>query len=754
MRAIRKVAVIGSGVMGGGIAAQVANAGVPVLLFDVTRDIAEAAVARLLKTEPAPFMLAANAGLVTALGIDSDMAQLSDCDWIVEAIVEKPGIKRQLYAKIGEAKSPDAIVSSNTSTIPLADLMRDAPPEFRRNFLITHFFNPPRYMRLLEIVRGAKTDADALAAVENFADVSLGKSIVACKDRPGFIANRLGCFWIQAAMAEAMAQGITVEEADAVMGKPFGIPKTGVFGLADLIGIDLLPQVNASLANALEPDDMFHLVNVPLPLVAAMIADGRTGRKGKGGFYRINRDAGKRMEALGLASGTYRPLQAVKIDNPDGLLSDNGRLGRYARAVMLKTLAYAALLVGDAADDVASIDAAMRLGYNWTWGPFELIDRIGVVRLRQILAAEGLAVAPVLKLSDGPFYRDGAVLDRNGVHVPVPRAEGVLRLADVKRRTSPIRANASAALWDIGDGIVCFELTAKMNTLDADVFALLGQSIETTAKQYRALVFYSDAPYFSAGINLKWLLGLAEDQDWPGVEAMIDLGQRSLKHLKYAPFPSVAAVAGLTLGGGCEILLHCSAVQAYAESNIGLVEAGAGIIPGWGACGEMILRARSDPSLPKGPMPAIAKVFDIIAMARVSKSAAQARELLFLRPGDGITMNRDRLLADAKAKALTLAANYRSPDRPSFTLPGLAGKTALQLTAESMVRLGKASPHDLAVAMALATVITGGGADIGKPVTEEALLGLERAEVMELARHPKTLACIRHLLETGKPFRN
>ena len=754
MRAIRKVAVIGSGVMGGGIAAQVANAGVPVLLFDVTRDIAEAAVARLLKTEPAPFMLAANAGLVTALGIDSDMAQLSDCDWIVEAIIEKPEIKRQLYAKIGESKSPDAIVSSNTSTIPLADLMRDAPPEFRRNFLITHFFNPPRYMRLLEIVRGAKTDADALAAVENFADVSLGKSIVACKDRPGFIANRLGCFWIQAAMAEAMAQGITVEEADAVMGKPFGIPKTGVFGLADLIGIDLLPQVNASLANALEPDDMFHLVNVPLPLVAAMIADGRTGRKGKGGFYRINRDAGKRMEALGLASGTYRPLQAVKIDNPDGLLSDNGRLGRYARAVMLKTLAYAALLVGDAADDVASIDAAMRLGYNWTWGPFELIDRIGVVRLRQILAAEGLAVAPVLKLSDGPFYRDGAVLDRNGVHVPVPRAEGVLRLADVKRRTSPIRANASAALWDIGDGIVCFELTAKMNTLDADVFALLEQSIETTAKQYRALVFYSDAPYFSAGINLKWLLGLAEDQDWPGVEAMIDLGQRSLKHLKYAPFPSVAAVAGLTLGGGCEILLHCSAVQAHAESNIGLVEAGAGIIPGWGACGEMILRSRSDPSLPKGPMPAIAKVFDIIAMARVSKSAAQARELLFLRPGDGITMNRDRLLADAKAKALTLAANYRAPDRPSFTLPGLAGKTALQLTAESMVRLGKASPHDLAVAMALATVITGGGADIGKPVTEEALLGLERAEVMELARHPKTLACIRHLLETGKPFRN
>ena len=752
MRVIRKVAVIGSGVMGGGIAAQVANAGVPVLLFDVTRDIAGAAVARLLKTEPAPFMLAANAALVTPLGIDADLAQLSDCDWIVEAIVEKPGIKRQLYAKIGEAKSPDAIVSSNTSTIPLADLMRDAPPEFRRNFLITHFFNPPRYMRLLEIVRGAETDADAVAAIEHFADVALGKSIVACKDRPGFIANRLGCFWIQAAMAEAMAQGITVEEADAVMGKPFGIPKTGVFGLADLIGIDLLPQVNASLATALEPDDLFHLVNVPLPLVQKMIADGRTGRKGKGGFYRINRDAGKRMESLDLASDTYRPLQAVKIG--DEVLTDSGRFGTYARAVMLKTLAYAALLVGDAADDVASIDAAMRLGYNWTWGPFELIDRIGVVRLRQMLAAEGLAAAPVLKLSDGPFYRDGAVLDSNGIYTPVRRAEGVLRLADVKRSTSPIRANASAALWDIGDGIVCFELTAKMNTLDADVFALLGQSIETTAKQYRGLVFYSDAPYFSAGINLKWLLGLAEAQDWPGVEALVDLGQRSLKHLKYAPFPSVAAVAGLTLGGGCEILLHCSAVQAHAESNIGLVEAGAGIIPGWGACGEMILRARSDPSLPRGPMPAIAKVFDIIAMARVSKSAAQARELLFLRPGDGMTMNRDRLLADAKAKVLALAVDYRAPERPSFTLPGPSGRTALQITAESMVKLGKASPHDLTVAMALAQVITGGGADIGKPVTEETLMGIERAEVMELARHPKTLARIRHVLDTGKPLRN
>ena len=527
-------------------------------------------------------MQPANAGLMTPLGIDTDLDQIKDCDWIVEAIVEKLDVKQGLYAKLAAVKSPGAIVSSNTSTIQLADLMKQAAPAFRRNFLITHFFNPPRYMRLLEIVKGPDTGADCLAAITQFADVSLGKSIVSAKDRPGFIANRLGCFWLQAAIAEAFAQGITVEEADAVMGKPFGIPKTGVFGLADLVGIDLLPHVNASLAAALDQGDLFHSVNVPLPLVQTMIADGHTGRKGKGGFYRINREAGKRKEALDLATGVYRPLQPAKIANPDGLLTEDGRLGQYARAVLLKTLAYAALLVGDAADDIGAIDAAMRLGYNWKWGPFELIDRIGLAAFRAMLAKDQLPAAPILSVSDGPFYRDGKALDGKGNYGALRRPPGVLLLAEIKGSAKPMASNASAALWDLGDGIACFELTTKMNTLDQSVFDFLNHCIDVLLDTHRGLVIYSDAANFSAGVNLSWLLGPAEAGDWRALEALVELGQHTLKRLKYASFPSVAAVAGLALGGGCELLLHCSAVQAHAESYIGLVECSVGLFPGAG----------------------------------------------------------------------------------------------------------------------------------------------------------------------------
>ena len=754
MREIRKVAVIGSGVMGGGIAAQVTNGGVPVLLFDMTREIAAAAIERLLRTEPAPFMVAANARLMSPGGIDTDLEQLKDCDWIVEAIVEKAEVKRNLYARIDAVRATDAIVSSNTSTIPLAELTRDAAPGFARNFLITHFFNPPRYMRLLEIVRGPRTSAEAAESIGAFADRALGKSIVNCKDRPGFIANRLGCFWLQAAIAGAIAQGITVEEADAVLGRPFGIPNTGVFGLADLVGIDLLPQVNASLAGALAADDLFHSVNVPLPLVAAMIADGRTGRKGSGGFYRINREAGKRKEALDLITGAYRPLQPAKVGDAATLLADDGRLGRYARSVMLKTLAYAALLVGDAADDIASIDAAMRLGYNWTWGPFELIGRAGVARVAAMIAAQGLPLAPILKLGGGPFYRAGAALTLHGTYETLPRPAGVLRLADFKNGAAPILGNGSGALWDIGDGIACLELTTKMNTLDRAAFDLLDACIAAIPKSHRGLVIHSDAANFSAGVDLKAVVAAVETSDWPALAALVDLGQRGFKRLKYAPFPSVAAVAGLALGGGCELLMHCSGVQAHAESNVGLTEAAAGLLPAWGGCGELLLRLRSNPALPEGPMPAVTRAFEIIATGAITKSAAQARELGFLRAGDGITMNRDRLLADAKAKALALTADYRPPEKLSFTLPGPSGLAALQTIAESQRQRGKASDFDMIVATAIATVLMGGDAQPTQPVSEAALLDLEKMQVLALGHRPESLARMRHLLDTGKPLRN
>ncbi|MBI3674836.1 MAG: enoyl-CoA hydratase/isomerase family protein, partial [Rhizobiales bacterium] len=618
-----------------------------------------------------------------------------------------------------------------------------------------HFFNPPRYMRLVEIVAGPETDAAATAAVVDFADRRLGKGVVMCKDRPGFIANRLGCFWSQCAVAAAFAQGLTVEEADAAMGQPFGIPKTGVFGLMDLVGIDLMPQVNANLARLLGPADLFHQVNIALPFIDRMIAAGLTGRKAKGGFYRINREHGKRKEAIDLTTGEYRPVRNVVVDNGKGLLSQDSRLGHYARAVMLPTLAYAALLVGDAADDIQSIDEAMRLGYNWALGPFELIDRIGTATFRTLINGVELPVAPLLAAAgDRPLYADGKQLDPAGDYRPLPQPPGTLRLAEAKRAGAALLRNAHAALWDLGDGVCCFELTSKMNTIDTAVFVLLGRAIEHVEAKGRAMVVYSDKPQFSAGVDLNWLLGLARASDWQAMEDLVNLGQRSFKRLKYAKIPTVAAVAGLALGGGAELALHCAGIVAHAETAMGLVETSVGIIPAWGGCGELLARWQGAPRLAKGPMPAIVKTFEAIAGARISRSAAEARALGFLRPGDTITMNRARLLADAKARALALAADYRPPASPVYYLPGVSGATALDLTAGSEAKLGRATAHDLIVAHALATILTGGATDIMKPLSEADLLALERQQVLNLARRPETLARIEHMLATRKPLRN
>jgi 3-hydroxyacyl-CoA dehydrogenase len=390
---VNKVCVIGAGVMGAGIAAQVANAGVPVLLLDIVRDpanrnaVAQGAVDKMLKADPAPFMGKAAARLVEVGNIDDDLARVAECDWVIEAIVERLDLKQQLYAKLEAVRRPGTAVSSNTSTIPLAQLTQGRSEAFQRDFLITHFFNPPRYMRLIEIVAGPESDAATVARISDFADRVLGKNVVRAKDTPGFIANRIGTFWIQAALNAAFDLGVTVEEADAVAGKPMGVPKTGIFGLVDLVGIDLMPHLQTSLTATLPKSDPYQAIARTAPLIEKMIADGYTGRKGKGGFYRINREAGKRKEAIDLASGEYRPVatppripgKAASGDLP-ALLALPGKLGAYAWAVLGPTLAYAAALVPEIGDDVAAVDAAMKLGYNWKWGPFELIDRIGAAR--------------------------------------------------------------------------------------------------------------------------------------------------------------------------------------------------------------------------------------------------------------------------------------------------------------------------------------------------------------------------------------
>lgn len=770
---IRHVAVIGAGVMGAAIAAHVANAGLPVVLLDIVptgavdrSGIARGAIERMLKSEPAPFMSRAAAKRVVPGNIEDDLGLIVDCDLIIEAVVERVDVKQALYERIQEMRKPGSIVSSNTSTIPLARLVDGMSLAFRRDFLITHFFNPPRYMRLLEIVAGPETRPEAVEAVATFADWKLGKSVVLCKDSPGFIANRLGIHWLTAGVVEAVERGIPVEVADALIGRSFGIPKTGIFGLIDLVGLDLMPHVIGSMAAALPKADLFHTVNRPVAVVDRMIAGGLTGRKGKGGFYRINRERGKVREAIDFGTGAYRsehkPAVAAIEDagrSPEALMRHESAEGRYARAVMGSTLAYAALLVGDASDEIEAIDEAMRLGYNWKEGPFELIDRIGVDRCIALFEEDGLPVAPILRNAAGrQLYRieDGRRqgLGLDGRYRDLVRPDGVLLLADVKLRSEPLLANGSAALWDVGDGVACLEFTAKMNTLDPEVMDLIGKAIPLVASRYKALVVYNEGTNFSVGANLGLALFAANIAAWPEIERLVEAGQSAYKALKYAPFPVVGAPAGMALGGGCEILLHCHGIQAHAESYIGLVEVGVGVVPGWGGCKEMLARWQSAPRHPRGPMPGPMRVFEIVSTATVSKSAAEAQELLFLRPSDGITMNRDRLLSDAKARALALTEDHAPPQPPSYVLPGPSGRVAMDMAVGQFVRLGKATPHDVVVSRGLAEVLSGGEADPLEALGEDEILALERSVFMRLLRTNGTLARVEHMLETGKPLRN
>ena len=774
---IEKVAVIGAGVMGAGIAAHVANAGLPVLLLDIVpkgardRDgVAKKAIASMKKANPAPFMNQAAMRRVTPGNIEDHISQLADCDWIVEAVVERLDVKQALYAKIEAVRKADAIVSSNTSTLPLAKLTAGMTESLRAHFLITHFFNPPRYMRLLEIVAGPDTGQAVVQGLTDFADRRLGKGVVSCHDTPGFIANRIGTYWIRLAIHEALTQGLSVEQADAVMGRPLGIPKTGVFGLMDLVGIDLMPHVDRGMADNLPANDAYMRLPRSLPLIDDMIAAGYVGRKGKGGFYRLNTEGRQRVkEARNLADGSYAPaakpnlesLAASKQGGLKALVSHPDKGGRYAAAVLRRLLAYAASLVPEIADDIDAVDRAMRLGYNWKYGPFELIDRLGAERLVAMLEDSGEAVPDLLKLAaakEGLYRLQKGIrqqLSIDGDYVAVSRAPGVLLLADIKAQSERLAGNGSASLWDIGDSVVCLEFHTKLNTLDPDSLAMVVKAVATVQSGHKALVIYNEGEQFSAGANIGLALFAANTAMWPMIESMVAEGQQAFLALKRAPFPVVAAPSGLALGGGCETLMAADAVQAHAESYIGLVEAGVGVVPGWGGCKELLARLTADPKRPKGPMPAVAAAFETIGMAKVARSAFEARELGFLRPGDGISFNRDRLLADAKARALAMADNYAPPEPLEFSLPGPSGRAALDMALQGLRDRGLATPHDMNVAGGLADVLTGGPeADVTEPLGEEALLDLERETFMRLARSEATLARMEHMIATGKPLRN
>ena len=845
MNAIERVAVVGSGVMGGGIAAHLANAGARVLLLDVaSKDgpdrsaVARAAVERLAKSNPPAFMHRRAAGRIDPGNLDDDLPRAGEADWIVEAVVERLDVKRDLYARLDAVRKPGAIVSSNTSTIPLARLTEGASPALQRDFAITHFFNPPRYMRLLEIVRGPATRPDLVEQLRDFADRRLGKGVVECKDTPGFIANRIGVFWLQCALIEAIEGGLGVEQADAALGPAAGIPKTGVFGLLDLIGLDLMPHVAGSMDTLLPPGDALRRYMEVPEVLRRMVAGGYTGRKGKGGFYRLRREGGERIkESIDLATGEYRRserarpacVEAAKAGGPRALVEHDSEEGRYAWRVLSSVLAYSASLVPEISDDVADVDAAMRLGYNWRAGPFELADRIGPGRLADRLRAEGRPVPQLLAAArEGGFYREAggrieqiraagigaaeadtggigaagtgateigsagtgaaeagpggvgvgaagtgsAEVDPGGIgaagtgatgagpsgigaaagYVPIVPPRGIIRLADVKRGRERVIGNDSASLWDAGRDVACLEFHTRMNTLDQAVLELVGQALDVVPDRFAGLVIHNDGENFSAGANLGEALFAIGAGAWDLLAAAAVLGQGTFRAMKYAPFPVVGAPAGMALGGGCEVLLHCDAIVAHAETYAGLVEAGVGLVPAWGGCKELL--ARYSREGPGGPMPPVSRAFETVSLAKVSQSAHEAREMGILRRGDGIVMNRDRVLAEAVDRVHALSPGYAPPEPPVLHLPGPSGKAALALAVGELARTGKATAHDVVVADALARVLTGGDADLTDEVGEDALLALEREAALSLMRTEGTRARIEHMLRTGKPLRN
>jgi 3-hydroxyacyl-CoA dehydrogenase len=779
MSDIKKIAVIGSGVMGAAIAAHMANAGIPTLLLDIVKDpndrnsLAKGAIEKMLKTSPAPFMHAKNAKLVTPGNLEDDLEKLKDVDWVIEAVIERLDIKHDVYKKIDAHRHSGTIVSSNTSTIPLHELVKGLPEAFQKNFLITHFFNPPRYMRLLEIVKGEKTDKEIVEKISEFGDVVLGKGIVPCKDTAGFIANRLGVYWMTVAINEAFDKKISVQEADAVMGKPMGIPKTGVFGLVDLVGIDLMPHLSKSLLANLPEKDAYRDTYRELPLVNKMIADGYTGRKGKGGFYRLNTEGGKKQkEVIDLQTGNYAAEKKSEVAAADAgkkgikaVLEFNSPHGAYAKSVMLKVLHYAASLIPQIADRITDADNAMKWGFNWKYGPFEMMDQVGTDWLIAEFKSAGMSVPPLLQNAAGKtFYKviEGKLhyLDTNGEYEPVVRAHGVLLLSDIKRNATPIAKNASASLWDIHDGVLCLEFTSKMNAIDTDIFAMYGEALKKIGDGksiYKALVIYNEGENFSVGANIGLALFALNVGLFEQIDQLISTGHQTYMGVKYAPFPVVAAPFGMALGGGCEILLHVDAVVAHAETYTGLVEVGVGLIPGWGGCKEMLLRQKKKAGDKSGPMPHAIKSFEHISTAKTSMSAAEAFDIGYFREDiDTVVMNRDRLLFQAKEKALALAENYTAPSKDvTIQLPGPTGKAAMMLAVQDFQKNGKATSYDGVVCDALSDVLSGGkNADITVPVTEEQLLKLEKEAFMKLVHNEGTLKRIETMLETGKPLRN
>lgn len=762
---IKKVCVIGAGTMGSGIAAQVANAGLPVLLLDIASPgedrnaVASNALQRIKRSDPPLLMRPQDLDRIEIGNIDDNLNGIADCDWIVEAIVERLEIKRDLYRNMLAHLKQDALVSSNTSTIPISLLMEDMPKGLKERFCITHFFNPVRYMRLLELVEGPETSPEVMRILADFNDRILGKGVVECRDTPGFLGNRVGVFAMQAAIHEATRMGLRVEEADAIFGRPMGIPKTGAFGLYDLIGLDLMADVVRSLRSILPQGDPFHAVGGENPLINAQIDKGYTGNKGKGGFYR---DEGGAKFSLNLATGEWQPrleqlpqaAQEAENTGVEALLEGHDTLSQFGWRVLAHILTYSASLVPDVTQSPQDIDDAMKLGYNWIYGPFELIDQIGSKRLVDRLEAEQWPVPEFLKNASGhAFYRvDGDRLKTrhwDGEYRTVDLPEGVVRFHLTRQTLQPVHENSSASLFHLPGGERLVEFHSKANALDADSMDVVARAAEDPGP---GIIVHNDAQHFSAGVNLSHFLAFIEAQDWKGIDDFLIGFQGSCERLLYCNAPVVGAPSGLAVGGGFEVLAHCDKVVAHANSILGLVETGVGLVPGGGGVKETYWRwFERTGSWEKAAW----NTFNQIGYGQTGSSPYLSEKLTyFLADRDEQVMNRDRLIERSIQSLEKLRPDYKPRLAPQFQLAGGAVFAQMVEFLEKGREKGTFFPHDVTVATAVAKIVTGGSDASSDCISESDMYRFERENFIDLAKTPQTKARIASMMSGKGAIRN
>ncbi|HKE23030.1 MAG TPA: 3-hydroxyacyl-CoA dehydrogenase NAD-binding domain-containing protein [Bryobacteraceae bacterium] len=772
---IRRASVLGAGTMGARIAAHLANAGVDVVLLDLASDaparnkVAQQALDNLKKSKPAAFFDPAIAARIAIGNFDDDAARVSDCDWVIEAVTEDLGIKRALLGKIASHLKPDAVLTTNTSGIPIASIAEALPPHLRSRWFGTHFFNPPRYMRLVEVIGTPETDPAVLHAIADFIDRRLGKDVVFARDTPNFIANRIGVFIMLEALRLMQSEDLTIEEVDALTGTAIGWPRTGTFRLTDLVGLDVMAHVATNFAK-MRPAAAAQM-STP-PFVRTMLERRWLGDKTGQGFYKKEKDsAGKEVRlALDWKTLEYRPaakpsLPSLEMANnaerlPDRirqLLSADVKKDKSARfhwRLLSALWNYAADCLPEIADSAASIDRAMRAGFNWEMGPFELWDSAGVPQTAARMDSPSPVVQRMLASGATTWYRNHSreCFDPGtGAYQPVPAPEGIARVATFRASNGVVRENPGASLIDLGDGVGCIELHSLKDAIGDDVVRMITETLRPdgeAVRNFEAFVISGDSDKFSVGANLMQLLLAAQEAEWDDIDFMVRAFQRMTSSIKFCPRPAVAAPFGMCLGGGTEIALAAVRRQAHAELYIGLVETGVGLLPGGGGCKEMMLASPDDQSLRRN--------FETVAMAKVSTSAVDARRLGFLLPADRITMNRDRLLLDAKEVARTLAdLGYAAPlPRTDIPAPGESALATLKLGVYLMREAGYISDHDVKIANHVAHVMCGGAVSPGTPVTEQYLLDLEREAFLSLCGEIKTQERIAFTLKTGKPLRN